>query len=624
MAAYQDNTPLIPLTRGVDDGVPRAVSRTFIDRMADQQRRQAMNAAWQAYLGQLPPSLVPEPGEPDPNVNINRIAPIVDTNVAWLFGASLGIEIDPTQELLAMPPEDSPAESAGMNGMNGANGAEPDAAADAILAQHHLPDSDANSNADTDAASGDIGALTLADKEPTNPQVQAAQDYLDGCWGDEDDRMTLLAKLATNGGNCGHLFAKILPPDTQSGRQFPRLVVLDPQNVTMQTDPEDCDTVTAYTICYDAETDDGTVIEKRQVIARQANGAGTADDTWLITNYARGGAGGNWTQLGEPTVWQHPWAPIIDGPNLPAPNQRWGFSDVTPNLIQLNKAINFVASNINAIGYSHGHPWIWASGTNAQLVKTAPGHIISLPHPQAVLGALVAHGDIAGLMQFEADLRADMDEQSKVPAVATGRMAELPRGQQSGVMIRLLHTPLMFRIKFKQRTYGKFIREACARMLALGGFGDGTDLGGIATILHWQDPLPVDDLQQAQAALAWMQMGVSQDTLQEKGGFNPDVERRKNDEANARQLKGFAQGTDMPPTPASPSLPATPPDASQQSPDAAQSPATSQQPAMTPVAPSGTPVPVKKARGNRKPPPVNHPKAMAMRQAMKQASGKAL
>lgn len=620
MAALNDNNlPLMPSTPAIG----QQITRKFVERIADTQRKTAMTDAWQAYLGQFPNPLKQEPGETDLNVTVNRVAPIVDTGVAWLVGATLGIEVDPAQPLLA-PDADDIDDGTIVEGSLG----DPDAQEDAIERAQHIPDADAlniGDNSDTDASIGAIGALDAALKTPEaaeNPKVKAAQDYLDGCWGDEDDRMTLLAKLATNGGVCGHFFAKILPPDEQAGRQYPRLVVLDPQNVTMQTDPEDCDTVIAYHICYDSESPvDGSLIQKRQVITRKDNGPGAADDTWMIANYARGAEGGDWVQLGPAREWKHPWPPIGDGPNMPLPNQRWGQPDVTPNLIALNKSVNFVASNINAVGYSHGHPWVWASGTNAERIDATPGRIISLPHPDGKLDAVVAHGDIAGLMQFEADLRADMDEQSKVPAVATGRISELPRGQQSGVMIRLLHAPLTFRTMFKQRTYGRFIREMNARMLALGGFGDGTDLGGVKTLLHWQDPLPVDDLQQAQAAFQWSQIGVSDDTLMAKGGFDPEVERRKNAEANARQLAGFNHGTDMPPSP--PPTDNTPP-------DAPTAPSDSQQGAMpmmdgtTPAAQSASSgAPVKRKASNRKAPPVQHPAAVAQRQpGVKRASRK--
>src|SRR5215471_7785059 len=37
------------------------------------------------------------------------------------------------------------------------------------------------------------------------------QDALDGFWGDDDDKMTTLVKLAMNGAVCGQTFVKIIP-----------------------------------------------------------------------------------------------------------------------------------------------------------------------------------------------------------------------------------------------------------------------------------------------------------------------------------------------------------------------------------------------------------------------------
>lgn len=580
-----------------DDGallvpVVKSITRKFIDRIADKARLEVMRRAWDAYLGNLPePLRTTDPATPNLNVRVNRMAPIVDTGVSWLFGEALGIEVDPDQELFAT--DDTPDEA------TTAEGAEPDATTAATPETSPDLDSDeANAGGPWAAeAFGDLTALLADAKGPINPQAQAAQDYLDGCWGDEDDRMTLLAKEAVNGAICGHHFAKILPADKAAGRQYPRLVPLDPQTVTMKTDPEDCDSVLAYTITYESEGLDGEPLMKRQCIERQNTGK-----SWLITNYVKAGGtqGAEWTldDSAPPVTWPHTWAPIVDGPNLPVPNSRWGLPDVTDDLIQLNKALNFVASNINAIGYSHGHPWVWASGTNVDLVNATPGHIISLPHPDGKLAAVTAEGNIPGLMAYEADLRADMDEQSKVPAVATGRMAELPRGQMSGVAIRMLYMPLLFKMTAKRRLYGRFVREASARMLALGDFGDGTDLGGVRVVLHWQDPIPVDNLQEAQTALAWSQMGVSQETLQERAGFEPEVEKRKNEAAQARSMQLQSQGQAMLAPPEPSPVPPVAPDTSQQPAQPGQ------QPPATQAAPT------------------NHPAAVRARQKMQMANGK--
>ena len=116
------------------------------------------------------------------------------------------------------------------------------------------------------------------------------QDFIDGMWGDDDDRMTMLSRLAINGGVCGQAFIKLIP--AQGQMKYPRIVVLDPMLIRIVTAPDDCELVLAYVIEYPGTNE----WQKRQVIARvDPDGlAGVAgefdlDDTWTITNYMRKG-----------------------------------------------------------------------------------------------------------------------------------------------------------------------------------------------------------------------------------------------------------------------------------------------------------------------------------------------
>lgn len=495
-----------------DPGQPFMAVQTvqMRDSTGDQRRITAIKEAWRAYNGDFTPPLQVLPSEPDLNVMPNRIAPAIDTQIAWLFGEVLGMAVDPEQPLMALPKPDPEAAPPVLPPMP------PDAP--------DIPDpTDPDADAEEDAT-------------PPNPKVIAAQAWLDGCWGDDDDRMTALAKHAINGKLAGHHFWKILPPDPQRGKQFPRLVELNPQNCSMVCDPEDADTVLAYYITYDMVDPTQGAYQKRQAITYKPAPDST-QDTWEIQNYTRSGLTQDWTPDGAMIPWPHTWAPIVDGPNFPLPNQRWGRPDVTPDLIALNKAYIFVESNINAIGYSHGHPWLWASGVNVTHLKSRPGEITGIPNENGKMGAITASGDLPGLMQYTAEIRADMDERSKTPGVATGRMSELPRGQMSGVAIRMLYMPLIFLTTFERRVYGKATREANMRMLALGGFGDGTELGGCRTLLTWQDPIPVDNLAEAQAGAAWIANGVSEDSIMEHAGFDPALEAKKKAAAAARDKR---------------------------------------------------------------------------------------
>src|SRR5258708_38453994 len=102
--------------------------------------------------------------------------------------------------------------------------------------------------------------------------------------------MTMLAKIAINGGFAGQPFLKLIP--AQGDMDAPRIVNLDPRIVRIVSDPEDCDLHLAYVIEYPKTSD----MEKRQIIARvdpnsdlSITGDYDLEDSWTITNYTKKG-----------------------------------------------------------------------------------------------------------------------------------------------------------------------------------------------------------------------------------------------------------------------------------------------------------------------------------------------
>jgi len=390
---------------------------------------------------------------------------------------------------------------------------------------------------------------TLAINVDANAEV-GAQEYLNTCWGHDDNKMVLLCKLAKHGGISGNAFVKIIPPSAQ-GKPC-RMVVLDPLNCEVITAPEDIDTVIAYTITYDTiDPLDSTPTQKRQVIQLDdPDGlaiAGEPDDdaTWIITNQIK--RGGKWVALGEPQVWDYPWAPIADCQNLVNPSEHWGTPDLTDDIISINQQLNFIESNIARIIKHHGHPYIWGTGFKASELTITPGRVIVLPSHDSKLNALQAYGNIAEIMAFAEDLRQDMDEESRVPAVALGRMKDLPRGI-SGIALQMLFQPLIEKTIEKQRLYGNIIRDLCKRMLVLGGYDYDTEI-----MLIWQDLLPADDIAAAQVAAIYAQLGISKSTILSRLGFDPDVEATQLQDEQTQQVTSYAQGRGLPP-PAQPMM----------------------------------------------------------------------
>lgn len=381
-----------------------------------------------------------------------------------------------------------------------------------------------------------------ASDETSEPDT-AVQDFLKSLWGDDDERMTLLSQMAINGGVCGQVFLKLIPPQGQM--QYPRVVVMDPLLIRMVTDPDDVSCILAYVIEYPGQDD----WQKKQIVARidpdgLAGIAGEADmdDTWTITNYVRKGQTGVWMQTGPRVDWLYPFPPIMTCQNLPNPNESWGVPDLTPDLIGMNKVLNFIQSNTSRIIKFHGHPKTYATGLSATQINIGIDDLICLPSPDSKLANLEMSSSLVDQINFAGILRSDMDEQSRVPGIVLGRETSLPRGNISGVALQLLFQPLIEKTVQKQRLYGCLIRYVSRAALVLAGKLSIEEYEDYPIALHWPSLLPNDDLQAAQTALVHQQLGVSGQTILAQLGFDPEEEKDKRAAEDAEKIAQVARG----------------------------------------------------------------------------------
>lgn len=317
----------------------------------------------------------------------------------------------------------------------------------------------------------------------------------------------LWQKLAINGGVYGHSFLKIVPqPDG-----YPRLVVLMTEDVRTVADPDDIAVVNRYIIEYAADVD-GKAVRKRQTIAR--SGA-----IWLIVDEESSGYG-RWERINT-TAWPYTWPPIIDAQNLPNPNEYYGVADIEEDVLKLNYAINFTLSNLQRIIRFHAHPKTWGQGFGANSLGAAPDETIVLP-AGATLQNLEMQSDLTSSIEYYLRLKEALHETAHVPEVATGKLDNA--GQLSGVALAILYQPLLDRTEQKRHTYGGLIVELFRRLLEMAGKSSDK----LAT-LHWPELLPVNRLEELQAAILEKQVGVSQDTTLRRLGYDPDEERTKRD-----------------------------------------------------------------------------------------------
>lgn len=375
-----------------------------------------------------------------------------------------------------------------------------------------------------------------------------AQKILDKIWGRKERRIPLLQKLAVNGAMTGQAFLRIVP---ERNKTF-RLIVVDPSTVFVQTAPQDCETVLLY--CIEYCTNQKVNGSPRQVYYREeiaridpdqdgddGDPFADVDASWSIQHWTRVGDRGPWTPAGEPILWPYSFPPLFSCQNLPRPNSPWGKPDITPDVIGVNQALNTEQSCINLDIILYGQPILYATGTGEQIIDIKPGKIIGLPLSESKIVAVPIASDIANGLKFAADLRSSIDEQTGVPGVATGRIADMPRGNLSGIAIELLFMALLKKTDKKRCTYGELIIDVSKALLVLNGIS-----GDIDIALAWQSPLPHRDLQSAQAAVMMQQLDISNTTLQRELGYDPEEEMALRNTEEERKLIQFTRGQGMP------------------------------------------------------------------------------
>lgn len=445
----------------------------------DKARQKKIACAWKAYDGELDPPLQKTPEGLDPNVMTNQCGPVVDRGVEFLFGLELEIAVE----------EGAPAE---------------------------------------------------------------AQQIVDKIWGRKEARLPLLQKLAMNGAMAGQAFLRIVPGDDGSYR----LVAVDPCIVFVQTMPQDCETVLLYCIEYCVHQNVRGQANPQQIYYReeikridphdQWRGNDYDDEeeyedvspdgidrdvTWLMQHWTRVGDRGPWTAAGEPIKWPYPFPPIFSCQNLPRPNNFWGKPDITPDVIGVNQALNLEQSCMNLDILLYGQPILYSTGTGEQIIDIKPGKIIGLPLTESKIVAVPIASDLANSLKFAADLRSSIDEQTGVPGVATGRIADMPRGNLSGIAIELLFMALLKKNGKKRCTYGELIIDVSKALFVLCGLS-----GEIDITLAWQDPLPHNNLESAQAAVMMQQLSISNTTLQRELGYDPEEELALKQTEDERKL----------------------------------------------------------------------------------------
>lgn len=375
--------------------------------------------------------------------------------------------------------------------------------------------------------------------------VQAAQDDLDLTW-EANKKAFRLSEMYDNGAITGQPFIKIIPDGwLYQGRSLPRVVVLDSQQVSVETADDDIHRVLAYNVTWKTKDAAGNAITKRQRFERIDDADGLeplgAPEQWQIRNQVRkseynaSDPNQGWLDTEPPQAWEYDWAPIQTAPNLVNPCEFWGIPDLTPDIINLNEALNLVESNNQKIVWHFSYPHRYATGARQSDMTMGPDQIAWFASTEAKITVLDTQADLVASRAHAEDLRNAISEISGVPAIAFGR--EIGGGDIPAATMRLKYQALLAKTMQKRETYGELLEEVNAHLLELLGYGP-----GIAVKNVWPaDILPRNEKEYAEAAQLWIANGVSEESaMLYFSSFNP-AEEAKLKQAERERAANLAQ-----------------------------------------------------------------------------------
>lgn len=454
----------------------------------EASRLEHYSRAWKAYDGEGPTYLEVEANEPDDNIRIDYPALIVDKGVSFLMGKDGGVTLQPKAPDGLIEPAEGGGEDEG---------------------EQEQP-----SAQDREAAAREA--------------EERAAARLDAAWPPHKRHLDL-HNLATNGGVCGHMWARIYKDG--------RVSILDPANCRAQWLEDDVDILKAYFVEWTTTDEEGLGIVRRWRIEPD-NPRKPA--SWTIYLEENDDDHGAWIVI-EETAWPYDFAPIIEGQNLPSPNTFHGTADLKPAVLDMIEQLESIASDMRRIVRHHGHPIPAVIGEELSKLSTidvAVGRILAIPNEKAKLDQL----DIAELtssLELFRELKTALLEATRIPKVALGETTNA--GPTAGVALKVEYEPLVEKTGTKHLTYGFVISEISRRLLALAG------MNGWTVVIGWPDSMPSDPKADAEADESEIRMGiVSKRTISEKRGYDWEQEQQRiaeEAEASAAAMtKAFREG----------------------------------------------------------------------------------
>jgi len=519
-----------------------------------QKRLERYKNTWEAYLAELPDPITQDTVSND-NVKVNPARAIINTGVFFLFGSELKFQVSPEsqvrygkQSLPAKPSTEFSAE-----------GTSESAESDDPQKQSKKSDfrkEKEGDDYDPKKAKGSYGA-----PEGEDPIAAANPKWLtdlNKVW-KENRKKSFLFNMGLSGAIHGDVFVKIIPNACGMKNQYPRLLLLDPANVDVEWDPNDCNRVLKYAIEYVVEEENPQTQQPEPKLRIQeitANVQGYGGDpnepitSWTIQNYEHPmgyvqNVGytpleGGKVPVGPAEEWPYAWAPIEHCQNVELPHMYWGLPDLDESSVEVLESLQRSMSSLNKIVRVHASPRMFAKNVmpdQIDEIDVSADNIITLPNMEAELNVLETLSNLAPSIEYAREQRKMLLEMVQCPPIALGEF-ESASTAISGVTLSILYAPILQKTELKRISYGDMIERLNQKILVLMGHDEEETE---SMVLVWPESMPGSAYLERQTLQQDQQMGASSYTILSRLGYDPKEERanfmREQEEVAALQAK---------------------------------------------------------------------------------------
>lgn len=228
------------------------------------------------------------------------------------------------------------------------------------------------------------------------------------------------------------------------------------------------------------------------------------------------GSDDQWKREGV-TPWPYEFSPITDWQNIPNVNGYYGVPDVA-GAIDLNRALNFILSNIQRIIKHYAAPKTIGTGTRAgDVVPAGVGGFYTVPQADAKIYNLEMQSDLSSSMRMAEIITAGLWESGGMvdPQTIKDRVGTL-----TNFGLRVLYSDAIKKTDRKRGVYERAFEKMLKDCLAI---ANQQVPDRIATI--WPDVLPEDENEVSNVLLQELERDViSMETYRRIRGYDNDTE----------------------------------------------------------------------------------------------------